>query len=64
MYLKKHEQEYLRELAEKMLGYKTWKEDGRSMIEILDKLDKQRKDYNEYMHGYLKKKAFKGGKKK
>ena len=65
MYLRKCDEEYIRSIAEIMLEQKTWRSRGEHILEIMDKLDAQRKGYNEYMHTYLKKRAFeKGGKKK
>lgn len=64
MYLRKYEEEYIRSIAEKMMQYKNWKTNGEMILAIMNRIKVQRQDYNAYMHSYLKKRAFKGGKKK
>ena len=59
MYLKRHEVEYMRDVAEKLLEYKKFKEMGETLLNIVESLENQRDTYNKYMHTYLKSRAFK-----
>ena len=59
MYLKRHEVEYMRDVAEKLLEYKKFKEIGETLLSIVESLENQRDTYNKYMHTYLKSRAFK-----
>ena len=59
MYLKRHEVEYMRDVAEKLLEYKKFKEMGETLLSIVESLENQRDTYNKYMHMYLTSRAFK-----
>lgn len=59
MYVKRHEVEYMRDVAEKLLEYKKFKEMGEALLSIVESLENQRDTYNQYMHTYLKSRAFK-----